>query len=156
MNDWWLNVCGTYIVINLLEDTSAVSLASCIKVKAAAGPHAYWWADEAVLQNWVIGSVLITIRWQWVQDLCIYNRLCQLLNMPLHQVVTILTTILVNTAMTLTIKNNNMSPFALAAYYCHCLSTNLLPFFFYGTPFSLFNNSVCINQKYLLDTSKYL
>ena len=65
--EWWLNVHSAYIEINLLEDTSTVSLASCIKVKAAVGLHAYWWADEAVLQNWVIGSVLITI-WQQYLD----------------------------------------------------------------------------------------
>ena len=63
MNGWWLNMCSAYIELNLLEDTSAVSLASCIKVKAALGLHAYWWADEAMLQNWVIGIVLITIQW---------------------------------------------------------------------------------------------
>ena len=67
MTSWWMtddwNVHGAYIELNLLEDTSVVSLASCIKVKAAAGLHAYWWADEAMLQNWVIGSVHISI-WQ--------------------------------------------------------------------------------------------
>ena len=67
MNDWWMtddwNVHSAYIELNLLEDTSMVSLASCIKVKAAVGPHAYCWADEAALQNWVIGSVHINIWW---------------------------------------------------------------------------------------------
>ena len=50
-----------YIVLDLLEDTSAVSLASLTKVKAAAGLYEYWWADEPVFQTWVIGSVLISL-----------------------------------------------------------------------------------------------
>ena len=67
MNDWWMtddwNVHGAYIELNLLEDTSVVSLASCVKVKAVVGLDAFWWADEVMLQNWVIGSVHISI-WQ--------------------------------------------------------------------------------------------
>ena len=55
------DVSGAYIVLDLLEDTSAVSLPSCIKVKATVGLHKYWLADEPMLQNWVIGSVLISI-----------------------------------------------------------------------------------------------
>ena len=43
------DVHSAYIVLDLLEDTSAVSLARCIKVKAAAELHEYWWADEPVL-----------------------------------------------------------------------------------------------------------
>ena len=62
MTDEW-DVHGAYIVHNLLEDTSAVSLASCIKVKNAVGQHEYWWADEPTLQNWVIGIALIN-NWQ--------------------------------------------------------------------------------------------
>ena len=50
------DVHGAYILLDLLEDTSGVSLASFIKVKAAAGLHEYWWTDEPMLQNWVIGS----------------------------------------------------------------------------------------------------
>ena len=70
------DMCGAYIVIDLLEDTSVVSLASCIKVKVAVGPHEYWRADEPVLQNWVIGSVLISI---WRQYLNIMTG-CQKIN----------------------------------------------------------------------------
>ena len=35
------DVCGAYIVLDLLEDTTAVSLANLTKVKAAAGLHEY-------------------------------------------------------------------------------------------------------------------
>ena len=65
MTDEW-DVHSVYIVLNLLEDTSTVSLASSIKVKAAVGLHAYWWADEPALQNWIIGSVLIS-TWQQLE-----------------------------------------------------------------------------------------
>ena len=57
------DVCSAYIVLDLLEDTSAVSMSSLTKVKATVGPHEFWWADEPVLQNWVIGSALISIWW---------------------------------------------------------------------------------------------
>ena len=50
------DVHGAYIVLDLLEDTSAVSLANLTRVKATVGLHEYWWADEPTLQNWVIGS----------------------------------------------------------------------------------------------------
>ena len=39
-------------------------MSSLTKVKAAVGPHEIWWADEPLLQNWVIGSVFISIWWQ--------------------------------------------------------------------------------------------
>ena len=58
------DVCSAYIVLDLLEDTSVVSLANLTKVKAAVGLYEYWWADEPLLQNWVIGSALISIWWQ--------------------------------------------------------------------------------------------
>ena len=79
-NDWWWNVCSAFIVLNLLEDTSVVSLASCIKVKATVGPHAYWWADEPALQNWVIGSVLISI-WQHLPSLIFLSFIIEILKL---------------------------------------------------------------------------
>ena len=62
------DVCSAYIVLDLLEDTSVVSLANLTKVKAAVGLHEYRWADEPTLQNWVIGSALISI-WQHLPSL---------------------------------------------------------------------------------------
>ena len=35
------DVCSAYIVLDLLEDTTTVSLANHTKVKATVGPHEY-------------------------------------------------------------------------------------------------------------------
>ena len=68
------DVLGVYIVLDLLEDTSVVSLASFIKVKAAVGLHENYWVDEPALQNWVIGSAYSI--WQNSMYLCRHTCIC--------------------------------------------------------------------------------